>query len=884
MFGRKRPSGFTIIELLVVMAIIMILIGILIPVLASARAHALNAKCAGHMRTWGQTIVRYASAHDGDMPPITEETDSLYAASATLMQFFEDEELHPDIAYCPVNANLYGGRGADRWGSVEIESTGAVDFSPGNALVLVNNIPDNSPTDLPIPDILVDNSDTGDPDNYYVVSGPATPTTMVFPSGYEGANYEQFACVAAGGGGGSVEVIVDNETIGANDYFELTGTYVENTTTKETTYSPGYYATNYRWLLAEAAPGTETELFVIDNKTTGANDYFEMTGAYVENTTTKETTYSPGYHATNYRWIICEGPAATSAAVWHFQVPTPPSKAPGQEITLKIQGNWPKSATYCVSDATFKVVHEKGEATVTFNQQTQGAEWLDLGTYTFKCGQSYRVELDNSSATINGNQKYVYVDAIRGMFTSGGAFAATWNFTIPDPGGMAGEDVDVVIDGNWPASATYAVTDANFVVYHEGGSSEFTINQRTVGGDWHNFGTFTCKYGSTYHVEVGNASAQLGSPAATNKYVYTDAIRATIDGGGEAPSFATWHFKVPDPGGRNGQTVSLKVEGKWPSDAGNCVKDATFTITHEGTDAVVVVDQQDAATGGSWQDFGSYNFVVGQSYTVQLTNESSLLADPAAGNTNVHADAIRVTDPANSGDNLPTSGFAALTPDWGTSDSNGTAYDTGTPWYRYATVAGPVKEAAWVFEAPDGLHTVYGWWPKSGSYANSVPFTIHERTTGTQIASASMSQQDGGEWIPIATCTFTGGEDYYVKISSSGSGGTWVIADAIAIPKIDSGGTSTNSVFGYLYLGARTGLPPAPDGAPEPATPVQLVGNIKAFPAGTPILVDWMSDTPDFTSHGDYAHVLMLDMSVQRVNFGDAKHRWTSEKGTKFFW
>ena len=92
------------------------------------------------------------------------------------------------------------------------------------------------------------------------------------------------------------------------------------------------------------------------------------------------------------------------------------------------------------------------------------------------------------------------------------------------------------------------------------------------------------------------------------------------------------------------------------------------------------------------------------------------------------------------------------------------------------------------------------------------------------------------------------------------------------------------SVFGYLYLGARTGLPPAPDGAPEPATPVQLVGNIKAFPAGTPILVDWMSDTPDFTSHGDYAHVLMLDMSVQRVNFGDAKHRWTSEKGTKFFW
>ena len=190
-----------------------------------------------------------------------------------------------------------------------------------------------------------------------------------------------------------------------------------------------------------------------------------------------------------------------------------------------------------------------------------------------------------------------------------------------------------------------------------------------------------------------------------------------------------------------------------------------------------------------------------------------------------------------------------------------------------------------MFEAPAGLHTVYGWWPKNTTHATGVPFTIHRRSTAEQIASASMSQQDGGEWIPIATCDFVEGEDYYVKVSSNAVGTGAVMADAIAIPDTDTGAGGMLDVFGYLYLGDRINLPEPPEGM-EPPSPVQLVKNIKAIanPSGTPILVDWMSDSPGYSNHNGYAHILMLDLSVQRISFGDATHRWTSAQGLRFFW
>ena len=884
MFGRKKPFGFTVIELLIVMAIIMILAGILVPAMAAARRHALNVKCAGHMRTWGQTLARYTTSHKGELPPIVADSDSLYAAGPLLKQYFVDENLPPDTAYCPYNGEVYADRGVDDWGSVEFEAM-AADFSPANALVLVDNIPDNTAADISIPDVLVDNSDTSGPDNYYAVSGPATPVTKVFPSGFHGTNYDEIACVDPSAGGGTTEIIVDNlDTSGPNRL-----TFSAASDHAVSTGMPGYHATNYQWVRPNAPPAG-AELIVIDNDTAGTDNYFAYTGSASHGTSTNATPGS--WQGANYEWIIGTDAATTGTATWHFKVPD--SGMVGQSVNLAIQTQWPTWPEKGMDGITYTVNYEGGSQDVVVNQINVGGQWNSLGVFTFKYGSSYSVSMSNSTPEYNkpvaGQNRFAFADAVRVLTVGDGPLVATWHFTVADPGGLFGQSVNATIDGWWPLAPTKAVEDVRFVIYHDGGSTTQIVNQRTIGSAWHNFGVFPVLYGTSYKVEMHSGSLMIGQPTADNKWMFADAVRVTVDGGGEDPSTATWNFKIPTPAGRSaGDSVNLKVEAKWPGSATDCIKDATFTITHAGGTTDVTVDQQDAGTGGTWQTLGNFNFACDGTYSVQLSNTTSLLADPAASNINIHADAIRVTDPSSGGDNVPASGFAVLTDGWNGSSTNATAYGTGSPKYQYVKRpgdAGP-QAAVWVFTAPAGLHTVYGWWPTNTTHGTGVPFTIHERISGTQIASASMSQQDGGEWIPIATCDFVGGDDYYVKMTNNATGGgNYVIADAIAIPKTDTGGSTANAVFGYLYLGDRGALPEPPDGAAVPSTPVQLVGNTKANdnPSGTPILVDWMSDTPKFSSHGDFGHVLMLDISVQSISFDDSQHRWTDEYGTKFYW
>src|SRR5688500_1082521 len=82
---KRRPcSGFTLVELLVVVAIIGILIALLLPAVQAARESARRIRCANNLMQVSIALQLYESSHDYLPPGVTDPVNPISSTPASM--------------------------------------------------------------------------------------------------------------------------------------------------------------------------------------------------------------------------------------------------------------------------------------------------------------------------------------------------------------------------------------------------------------------------------------------------------------------------------------------------------------------------------------------------------------------------------------------------------------------------------------------------------------------------------------------------------------------------------------------------------------------------------------------------------------------------------
>ena len=141
---RRRPAGFTLMELLVVITVIGILASLLLPVLSRAKLRAYDTQCKSNLHQWSIAWTSYVEDNNNSFSTGTTVT---WARGEWLVALAKYYGKKPDLLFCP-RATLRRGPGLYET-QVPLNSPQAVEYG-GPATAWASAIPDPANPALPL--------------------------------------------------------------------------------------------------------------------------------------------------------------------------------------------------------------------------------------------------------------------------------------------------------------------------------------------------------------------------------------------------------------------------------------------------------------------------------------------------------------------------------------------------------------------------------------------------------------------------------------------------------------------------------------------------------------------------------------------------------------